>query len=77
MAILNNCLSRFLHRGLALDDFDVVEILPQNTHHAVIVMHNKNSEAPTPWCLQYCGNGHYFETRDELDSYFKKRRFKR
>ena len=70
-------LKRYLHKGLNLDDFDVIDILPQNTRHAVIIMRNKNSEVPTPWCLQYCGNGHYFNSKEELDNYFKKRKFKR
>lgn len=69
-------LERFLYKGLNLDDFDVIDILPQDRHSAVIIMKNKHSYAPKKWCLQYRGNGHYFDTEEELNAYFKERKFK-
>ena len=69
-------LARYLYKGLNLDDFDVIDILPQDRHSAVIIMKNKHSYAPKKWCLQYRGNGHYFDTEEELNAYFKERKFK-
>lgn len=69
-------LSRYLHKGLNLDDFTVVKIIPQDRHFAVIIMKNKDPYAPKKWCLQYRGNGHYFDTEEELNAYFKERKFK-
>lgn len=39
-------------------------------------MRNKSPYAPKKWCLQYRGNGHYFDTEEELNAYFKERKFK-
>ncbi|MBR3588978.1 MAG: hypothetical protein IKL16_05400 [Clostridia bacterium] len=69
-------LARYLYKGLNLDDFDVIDILPQDRHSAVIIMKNKHSYAPKKWCLQYRGNRHYFDTEEELNAYFKERKFK-
>ena len=69
-------LAHYLYKGLNLDDFDVIDILPQDRHSAVIIMKNKHSYAPKKWCLQYRGNGHYFDTEEELNAYFKERKFK-
>lgn len=69
-------LKRYLHKGLNLDDFDVIDILPQDRHYAVIIMKNKHSYAPKKWCLQYRGNGHYFDTEEELRAYLKEHNYK-
>lgn len=39
-------------------------------------MENKSPYAPKKWCLQYRGNGRYFDTEEELNAYFKERKFK-
>ena len=61
---------------LAYERFEVVGIVPQDSRFAVIVMRDRRSDAVKPWCVQYRGSGHYFLTRDELDDYCRKRKFK-
>lgn len=68
-------LSRYLWKGLNLNRYSVVKILPQNKSHAVIIMRNKDP-ADDHWCLEYRGSGHYFGTAEELTAYYRKRKFK-
>jgi len=60
---------------LAYDTFDVIDIIPQNSRAAAIIMRDKRPRSVKPWCVQYRGNGHYFDTRQELDNYCHRRRF--
>ncbi len=66
-------LTRYLREGLDLVNFDVLEIHPQDKRNAAIIMHDRRENRPTPWCVEYGGGGHYFDTREELDAYFKRR----
>ena len=69
--------SRYLWSGLSLGRFAVISIIPikPQKNEAVIVQFDRK---PTPkrWCIEYRGNGHYFETYDEMKQYFENR-FKR
>ena len=69
-------LSKYLWKGLDYNRYFVVKIIPQDRHYAVIIMRNNDPYAPKKWCLQYRGNGHYFDTEEELNAYFKERKFK-
>jgi len=62
-------------RGYMLDydNFEVIEIIPQNKRFAATIMHDRREESIHPWCVQYAGNGHYFATRGELDTYCRRR----
>ena len=61
---------------LAYEHFEVTDIIPQDSKFAVIIMHDKRTDAYKPWCVQYRGSGHYFFTRAELDIYCQGRKFK-
>ena len=54
----------------------MVRIVPQDKEHAVIIMYSNDPGDPH-WCLQYKGNGHYFDTFQQLMDYFPGRRFKK
>ena len=69
-------LSRYLWKGLDLKRYCVVRIIPQDKEHAVIIMFSNDKNDPH-WCLQYKGNGHYFDTFQQLMDYFHSRRFKK
>ena len=68
-------LSRFLWKGLNLKRYEVVEIVPQNRTHAVIIMRHRDPNNPH-WCLEYLGNGHYFDPVEQLVDYWHERKFK-
>ena len=69
-------LEEYLWKGLDLKRYSVVRIVPQNAEHAVIIMFSNDKDDPH-WCLQYKGNGHYFDTFQQLMNYFHSRRFKK
>ena len=69
-------LSRYLWKGLDLKRYSVVRIVPQDKEHAVIIMYSNDSNDPH-WCLQYKGNGHYFDTAQQLMDYYFSRGFKK
>ena len=69
-------LEEYLWKGLDLKRYSVVRIVPQNEEHAVIIMFS-NDKVDPHWCLQYKGNGHYFDTFQQLMNYFHSRRFKK
>lgn len=69
-------LSRYLWKGLDLQRYSVVRIIPQNKEHAVIIMYSNDPSDPH-WCLQYRGNGHYFATTKQLMDYYHSRHFKK
>jgi len=74
--MMNEDLSRYLWKGLDLKRYSVVRIVPQDKEHAVIIMFS-NDENDPHWCLQYKGNGHYFDTFQQLMDYFHSRNFKK
>jgi hypothetical protein len=61
---------------LAYDHFEVIGIVSQDRDFAAIVMRDMRADAFKPWCVQYRGGGHYFFTREELDEYCRRRKFK-
>ena len=69
-------LSRYLWKGLNLKRYSVVRIIPQDSKHAVIIMFS-NDKNDSHWCLQYKGNGHYFDTAQQLIDYYASRKFKK
>lgn len=69
-------LDKYLWKGLDLNRYSVVRIIPQDAKHAVIIMFSNDRNDPH-WCLQYKGNGHYFDTFQQLMNYFHSRRFKK
>lgn len=69
-------LDKYLWKGLDLNRYSVVRIIPQDAQHAVIIMFSNDRNDPH-WCLQYKGNGHYFDTFQQLMNYFHSRRFKK
>ena len=74
--MIDEGLRRYLWAGLDYGRYEVIKIIPQTTNFASIVMKSRNT-TDTPWCLKYCGTGHYFDTYEELQSFyfdhFKKR----
>jgi len=65
-------------RGHSLDhdNFEVIDIVPQDKELAVTVQHDRRRDAVKPWCVRYRGSGHYFSTLVELNNYCQGRRFK-
>ena len=72
----NEDLSRYLWKGLDLKRYSVLRIIPQDAQHAVIIMFSNDANDPH-WCLQYKGNGHYFDTFQQLMDYYHSRHFKK
>ena len=73
--MMNEDLSRYLWKGLDLERYSVVKIIPQDAKVAVIIMFSREKNDPH-WCLEYRGNGHYFDTPQKMMDYFYSRRFK-
>lgn len=69
-------LAKYLWKGLNLQRYSVVRIIPQDSKYAVIIMLSKDKHDPH-WCLQYKGNGHYFDTIHQLIEYYHSRKFKK
>ena len=69
-------LDKYLWKGLDLKRYSVVRIVPQSKEHAVIIMYSNDPGDPH-WCLQYRGNGHYFDTTKQLMDYYCSRGFKK
>lgn len=69
---------KYLHDGLNLNRFAVVAVWPQpkETKYAVLLMRSRDKGDPAPWCVQYRGNGHYFETVQDAFGYCTKRGFR-
>lgn len=65
-------LTRYLWKGLDLERYAVFKIIPQDEDNAVIIMYSKDKGNPH-WCLEYLGNGHYFDTFGELAAYYASR----
>ena len=74
--LTDGSLSRYLWKGLDLKRYSVVRIVPQSKEHAVIIMYSNAPNDPH-WCLQYKGNGHYFDTAQQLMDYCFSRGFKK
>lgn len=74
--MMNEDLSRYLWKGLDLKRYAVVRIIPQDKAHAVIIMFSNDRDDPH-WCLQYKGNGHYFDTFHQLMDYYHRRCFQK
>ena len=74
--MMNEDLSRYLWKGLDLKRYSVAQIIPQDKEHAVIIMFS-NDESDPHWCLQYKGNGHYFDTFQQLMDYYHRRCFQK
>ena len=72
----NEDLSRYLWKGLDLKRYSVVRIIPQDNHNAVIIMYSNDKNDP-PWCLEYMGGGHYFDTAQQLMDCYASRKFKK
>lgn len=58
-------LSRYLWKGLDLERYSVVKIIPQDETNAVIIMYSNDPNDPH-WCMEYMGGGHYFDTAKQL-----------
>ena len=69
-------LEKFLWKGLNLERYSVVRIVPQDKENAVVIMYSNDPGDPH-WCLQYKGNGHYFTTATQLLDYYDSRGFKK
>jgi len=69
-------LSHYIWKGLDTDHFDVIDIKPQNSEHAVIVMRDNRQGAYKPWCAEYLGSGHYYFTKEEMYDYCHSRKWK-
>ena len=65
-------LSHYLWKGLDLERYSVVRIIPQDEDNAVIIMYSNDKDDPH-WCLEYMGGGHYFDTIDQLTDYYRSR----
>ena len=69
--MIDENLKRYLWSGLDYDRYEVIKIIPQTTNFAAIVMKSRNT-IDTPWCLEYRGTGHYFDTYEELQKFYFK-----
>ena len=58
---------------LDYDNFEVMEILPQDEDFAATIMHDKRPDAYKPWCVQYRGSGRYFFSEVEMHDYMRGR----
>lgn len=65
-------LRRYLWKGLDLERFEVLAIVPQSNGHATVIMHEV-AEGPMPWCVEYRGCGRYFASMEALRDYCQKR----
>lgn len=66
----------YLWEGLNLRDFAVVAIWPQNAKEAVVLMRRRGGALESyPWCIEYRGSGHYFQTLDAAMEYCTDRNF--
>ena len=74
--MMDGNLSHYLWKGFDLKRYSVARIVPQNEEYAVIIMFSNDREDPH-WCLQYKGNGHYFDAFQQLMDYFHSRRFRK
>lgn len=70
--MFNKTLERYLWKGLDYDRYQVIQIIPQSSHNAAIIMKSRNNY-DTPLCVEYRGGGHYFDTFKELQDFYKKR----
>ena len=70
---LNKEYQQQLRQGLDLMNFDLIRILPQKTNVAAVILRSKQPDQKNPWCVQYLGNGHYFNTYAQAIDYCKKR----
>lgn len=59
---------KYLWKGLDLENFEVIKIIPQT--HPVIFMKDTRPHSKLKWCIEHKGNGHYFETYEDLLSYW-------
>lgn len=68
-------IAHYLWKGLNLDMFKVLEILPQSGSDAAIIMKRKKGKH-TPWCVEYKGSGKYFDNEADLEAYIRARKFR-
>lgn len=66
---MEQSVEKYLWKGLDLERFEVVYILPQDSRNAAIIMRDTQSDSVLPWCVEFMGNGHYFKTVAELKAY--------
>lgn len=64
--------THYLWKGLDLEKYEVINILPKSNKYAVIIMRCRDP-ADRHWCLEYQGNGHYSSTYEELANYYRSR----
>lgn len=60
---------------LDLNRYEIIRQTTQPNRKDVILMKEKEP-GDRPWCAQYGGNGHYFETELEMLTYCERRRFR-
>ena len=65
-------MERYLWKGLDLALFKVIQITLSGSGNPIVIMRRKEPDNQ-PWCLEYRGNGHYFETEAQLKQYYTKR----
>lgn len=59
---------KYLWKGLDLENFEVIKIILEK--YPVIFMKDKRPHSKMKWCIEYKGNGHYFETYEDLLNYW-------
>lgn len=59
---------KYLWDGLDLKNFEFIKIIPRR--NAIIFMKDKCPESKMKWCIEHKGNGHYFETYEDLLNYW-------
>ena len=69
----DNQLPKPLSKSLDLDNFEVIDYIPLDNLHPVVVMRDNRPESKAHWCIQYLGSGHYFHTLKEVTNYCIKR----
>lgn len=59
------------------ENYLVLDVCPQATGEAVIVLYDKRPRIKKPWRLAYRSSDYYFETQEALEHYFVFRGWRR
>ncbi len=66
---------KYLWNGLDLENFEVIQVLPQSKNIAAIIMRCKHPDWGKLWCIEHRGTGRYFDTYGQMLNYCAARRW--
>ena len=75
MKLISKEQERYLWKGLDLENFDVVQVLPQKKNEAAIILRRKNLDRGSLWCVAYRGSGYYFQTYAQMRTFCAARKW--